>query len=297
MYSEKHVGNTPLVQINRIAAPQGARVVVKLETHNLGGSIKARPALQMLLDCESAGILIPGTRQTIIAATGGNLGSALACLTLTRGYRVILVIPNNFSPVKIRTCESYGAEVFLSDHKLGRDSHVRKTAELIADNPSYINLNQFTSPANPRSHYLHTGREILDSLGNRVDVFTACVGSGGTLSGIGKRIREKNRRTRIVAVQPQGCDILNGRAIDHIVEGTTLGFVPATFDVHIVDDVIEVTKEEVLQTFRRLPLEEGIFVGLSSAANICAAVKIASKLPKDCIVSTVAPDSGRNYVS
>jgi len=297
MRPENYVGNTPLVQIKHIASSRGARVFTKLETHNLAGSVKARPALQMLIDCESAGILIPSIQQTqtIIAATGGNLGSALACLALSRGYRVILVIPDNFSPVKIKRCESYGAKVVLSDHKQGRASHVHRTAELVAANPAYVNFDQFSSAANPRSHF-NTGREILDALEN-VTVFTAAVGSGGTISGIGQRLKETNCRTRVVAVQPQGCDILNGKTIDHIIEGTTLGFVPKTFAVELVDDLIEVTKEEVLQTFRRLPREEGIFLGLSSAANICAAVKIASKLPKDCVVCTVAPDSGRNYVS
>ena len=293
MIAEQYVGNTPLVEIQHLTKPGTARVFVKLEEYNFGGSIKSRVALQMIQDAESAGVLHPGSR--IIEATGGNTGIGLAIIGSLHKYQVTLVIPDNFSQVKIKTCKALGAEVILSDSTLGSASHIHKTSEILLSNPDYVNLNQFVNSSNARSHYLYTGVEILNSL-ERVDVFVAAAGSGGTLSGIGRCLKEKmSRRTKIIAVQPWGCDVLNGKIIPHIVEGTTLGFVPQSFETSIVDGVEEVNREEVLELFRTLPRLEGLFVGLSSAANICAAVKIASKLPRSCIVATVAPDGGRNY--
>jgi len=294
MLTEKHIGNTKMLKLDNLVSPNGASVFVKLEDNDYG-SIKSRIAWQMIIDAEQDGMLVPNTGQTIIEATGGNTGAGLAAIGVPRGYNVMLVMPDNFSQIKIDVCKARGADVVLSNSSQGRDSHVKKVIELIQLHPEYINLNQFLSPSNPNAHYLHTGKEILATL-NNVDVFVASVGSGGTISGVGRRLKEVNgKRTKVIAVQPSGCDVLAGKAVPHIVEGTTLGFVPPTFETVIVDDITEVTNDEVRETLKKLARFEGLFVGFSSAANICAAIKIAGNLPQRCVVSTISPDGGRNY--
>lgn len=297
MLTENNIGQTKMVKLHQLVSSQSASVFVKLEDNDFG-SVKSRIAWQMICDAEQNGRLTPGSGQTIIEATGGNTGAGLAAIGVPRGYKVVLVIPDNFSPSKIEICKARGADVMLSDSSLGQDSHVKKTEELLQQHPEYINLNQFSNPSNPKSHYLNTGAEILGSIGKHVDAFVTVVGSGGTISGVGKRLKEaSDYRTQVVAVQPQGCNVLAGTAVPHIVEGTTLGFIPKNFDTTIVDDVVEITADEIRETLKNLLRFEGLFVGFSSAANICGAIKVAEKLSHDCVVSTISPDGGRNYPS
>ena len=297
MLTENNIGNTKMVKLHHLVSSQSASVYVKMEDNDFG-SVKSRIAWQMIRDAEENGVLTPGSGQTLIEASGGNTGAGLAAIAIPRGYNVFLVIPDNFSQLKIDICIARGATVLLSDSSLGRDSHVKKTEELLRQHPEFVNLNQFSNPSNPKAHYLHTGVEILNSLDKRIHVFVSCAGSGGMLSGVGQRLKEVNgNRSKIVAVQPYGCDLLGGKAVPHIIEGTTLGFLPPVFDTSVIDDVVDVTADEVRATLKNLVRVEGLFVGYSSAANICSAIKIASKLPHECVVSTISPDGGRNYPS
>jgi|WetSurMetagenome_2_1015567.scaffolds.fasta_scaffold75904_3 cysteine synthase len=289
------IGYTPLIKLRLILPESTAAVYVKLEEFNAGGSIKARVAQAMIADAEVRGILRPFSGQTIIEPTGGNLGIGLAMIAAIRGYKTILVIPDNFSLEKQQTLQKFGAKIILSDSSTGNVSHIHKAHEIVAAHPEYVYLDQFTNFANPKVHFITTGAEIVNAL-HQVDYFVASIGSGGTITGVGMRIKEQFAYAKVIAVQPEGCDILKGKVIAHKIQATGLGIIAPFLQVDAIDGCIDVRYEQCLTMQQMLAEKEGIFVGISSAANIYAACFLASTLPKEKVIVTVAPDSGKSYL-
>lgn len=291
------MGNTPVHELHPGALlPRGAaRVFVKLEEFNPGESIKARIALEMVLDAERQGRLSPGSQQTLIEPTGGNTGVGLTLVAAQRGYRTLLVVPDNYvSPTRLRLLKIRGAQICVSDHTKGNDSHVQMVRELLEANPDYVWLDQFSNPANPRVHYEQTGPELLRAV-PRIDYFVAGIGSGGTITGVGRRLLDSSPDTRIIGVQPDGCDTLRGLAIPHRIQGLAVGMLPRVFDRSLVREMRSVTYEAAIEMVHALAKHEAMFVGISSGANIAAAIDVAKHIGSDATVATIAPDSGKNY--
>lgn len=290
-----YMGKTPLVRLQNLLSDEMSDVYVKLEKYNPGESHKARIAYQMILSAEKKGLLIPKTGQTLIEPTGGNTGKGLAIVGAIRGYNVVLVVPDNYSKEAIRILKAYGAQVVLSDSTTGNDSHVRKAKEILNEHPDYIWLDQLSNPANPEAHYIGTGAEIAESL-DKIDYFIAGIGSGGAISGTGKRIKETHPNAKIIAVQPTGCKVLEGKAVPHKIQGLAIGILPPNLNTEIVDEVISVDFVEAKEGMKLLAQREGLLVGISSGANAFVALNLAKKLGKGKKIVTLAPDTGRNYM-
>lgn len=291
-----YMGHTPLVKLENPYGNNCGNVFVKLEEFNPGGSIKSRVGLNMLLEAENNGRLKKG--KTLIEPTGGNTGIGLAIAASLRGYKLKLVIPDNFSKEKIMTLRDYGAEVILSNHELGNDSHIIKAREIISANPEkYICLDQFNNLANPMAHYMGTGTEIVQEMKYNVDCFVAAIGSGGTIMGVGKKLKEVNHATKIIGVQPTGCDVLNGKFIPHKIQAIAVGVKSGFLDTTIIDNMQSISYNDVQKVRNYLAKTQGIFVGLSSGANIGIAYRLASRMKKNKNIVTVAPDSGRSYIT
>ena len=286
------MGNTPIVKLDD-RSKNSAKIYVKMEEFNPGGSIKARVGMQMIEDAEKKGIIKKG--DILIEPTGGNTGIGLAISAAIKGYKLILTMPDNFSSEKIKTLKSLGAEVYLADHKLGNDCHIKLAETIMKEHNEYKCLNQFKNSSNPKAHYYGTGREILNQMQNNIDYFVSSIGSGGTIMGIGRRLKENIPQVKIIGVQPEGCDIEKGVYIQHEIESVAVGKVGTFMDFNLLDDMISVNFEEVEKEREYLAKHQGLFVGLSSGANILAARKIAETLDKEKVVVTIAPDSGRNY--
>lgn len=287
------IGNTPIVKIKNIFGNEFADIYVKLEEFNPGGSIKSRVGFQMIEDAELNGILTK--EKTVIEATGGNTGIGLAIACALKGYKLKLVIPDNFSQEKIKILKEYGAEIILSNHKLGNNSHILKLQDILAKEKNLINLNQFENFSNPKAHYLYTAEEILKEVPN-VDYFISSIGSGGTIGGISKKLKEINPNSKIIGVQPKGCDIFQGKFIPHKIQATAVGVIPKFINREDISQMIDVDFEEVQTIRKKLAQEQGIFVGISSGANILASLKISLSVPKTANIVTIAPDSGRSYI-
>ncbi len=293
------VGNTPIINLQRISNGDMGNIYVKLEEFNPGGSVKSRISFQMVLDAEKKGILKPNSDQTLLEPTGGNTGIGLAIAGAVRGYRVILVIPDNYSKEKIKVLEAYGAKVILSDHTDGQDSHIKKAKEILKRHPSYIWLDQLSNPSNVKAHYEGTGNEIVNDFKSQnlnIDAFAVGMGSSGTLTGASQRIKDIYPNTRIYCVQPEGYDVFNEKYIFHKIQGWGIGMIPPIFDKNVVDEVIYVTHEEANYYQKELAKNEGLFVGISSGGNVAAAIKIARTLDSNKNVVTVAPDGGISYL-
>lgn len=290
------IGNTPLVEIPNELTGCKAKILVKLEEYNWGGSIKSRVGYQMIRDAERMGrINTQECTTTIIEATGGNTGIGIAQVCAFRGYRCLLVVPDNYSEVRVRLLEAIGAKVLRSDHNLGNDSHVKLVKEILVSHPDYLHLDQFNNQSNVNAHYFGTGKELVKQVGDCIDAFVSGVGSGGTITGCGKAIKERYPQCLIAAVQPKGCDVIKGESIPHQVQGTALGFVPSIFDKSIVDMQIDVTDEDINDMRLRLPLRTGLYLGISSLANIIAAIKLSRNNSSIKTIVTISPDGGRNY--
>lgn len=290
----KDMGNTPLVKLKNPFGDNFAQVYLKMEEFNPGGSIKSRVALQMIEDAEIAGILNPGT--TLIEPTGGNTGIGLAVACSLKGYQLVLTIPDNFSAEKIEVLKKYGAKVTLADHRIGNDCHIKKARELLKDNPDWICLNQFENPSNPKAHYLYTANEIIEQLNTPIDCFVSVIGSGGTITGISKRLKEYNPEIKIIGVEPKGCNILNNIYIPHKIQATAVGKVGNFFDKSMINEMVSVDFEEVQKIRNYLSFNQGIFVGISSGANVLAAFNESKKWDSSKTIVTIAPDSGRSYL-
>ncbi|WP_018684887.1 PLP-dependent cysteine synthase family protein [Actinokineospora enzanensis] len=291
------IGGTPLVRFGRLEPDLGRELLVKVESVNPGGSHKVRIALGMILAAERDGELTRGSGQTIIESTGGNTGIGLAMASALLGYRLVLVIPDNYSPSKQRLLQGYGARVVLSDHRLGNNSHAELALRMLFDNPDWVMLNQQANPANPAAHESATALEILSSLDGRVpDAMVAGVGTGGHLTGVGRVLRQHNPDMRIVAVLPEGCSLRENRFVTHGIQGLAVGLVPAVLDLDLVDDEITVSYDEAVAMLPRVMRTEGLAVGISSAANLVAATRLAPGLPTGACILTFAYDGVLDYL-
>ena len=289
------IGHTPLIRLTHIDAP--ATILVKAEGMNPGGSAKDRVALSMIEDAEKRGMLTPGG--TIIEPTSGNTGIGLAMVAAARGYKCILVMPDSMSLERRRLLAAYGAQVVLVEGVLGMAGCISKAEELQQQTPNSIIAGQFSNPANPAAHYASTGPEIWADTNGQVDAFVAGIGTGGTITGVGRYLKERNPAIRIVGVEPAASPLLTeGHAGPHPLQGIGANFVPEILDLSLVDEIIPVTGEDAFATTRRLAREEGILAGITSGAALWAAMQLANR-PEFAGKTIVAllPDSGERYLS
>ena len=290
------IGGTPLVRLNRLSKPGGATIYAKVESFNPGGSIKDRICLNMINEAERLGKLKPGG--TIVEPTSGNTGIGLALVAAVRGYKLILVMPESMSMERASLLSSYGAQLVLTAAWEGMKGSIKEAESIIAQNPSYYMPDQFSNPANPAMHRKTTGPEIVNALDGRVDAFVAAVGTGGTITGCGEVIRERNPAAKIVAVEPAGSPVLSGGDPGpHKIQGIGAGFVPKVLNRTLLDRVITVTDDEAYQTAKLLAKKEGLLVGISAGANVFAAQKIAEELGPGKNVVTILCDTGERYIS
>jgi cysteine synthase A len=288
------IGRTPLVRLARVSPEGGAIVLGKLEAKNPGGSVKDRPALAMIEAAEKAGKLKAGAM--IIEATSGNTGISLAMIAAVRGYRCVLVMPEDMSVERRHVLRAYGAEIVLTPASEGMTGAVAKAEELLADNAGAVMPRQFDNPANPNAHAATTARELLAQAGPELAAFVAGVGTGGTISGVGRVLKAERPDVKVVAVEPSGSAVLSGKKPGaHNIQGLGAGFVPKNLDRTVVDQVVAVADVAAERMARRLAREEGLLVGPSSGANVHAACEIARKLKKGCVV-TILCDSGERYL-
>ncbi|MBL8071196.1 MAG: cysteine synthase A [Nitrospira sp.] len=290
------IGGTPLVRLNRLSKPGGATIYAKVESFNPGGSIKDRICLNMINEAERLGKLKPGG--TIVEPTSGNTGIGLALVAAVRGYKLILVMPESMSMERASLLSSYGAQLVLTAAWEGMKGSIKEAESIVAQNPSYYMPDQFSNPANPEMHRKTTGPEIVNALDGRVDAFVAAVGTGGTITGCGEVIRQRNPAAKIVAVEPAGSPVLSGGDPGpHKIQGIGAGFVPKVLNRTLLDRVVTVTDDEAYQTAKLLAKKEGLLVGISAGANVFAAQKIAEELGPGKNVVTILCDTGERYIS
>ncbi len=289
------VGNTPMLRLNNMEKTNNltGEIYAKLEKYNPAGSVKDRAALEIIEDAERKGILKPGA--TIIEPTSGNTGIGLAFIARLKGYKVILTMPSSMSEERIKVLKAYGAEVVLTDAALGMQGSLDKADEILKQTPGAIIAGQFTNPANVNAHYKTTGPEIWEDMDGNIDVFIASVGTGGTLTGIAKYLKEKNKDIKIVAVEPAESPLISkGIAGQHGIQGIGANFIPEILDRNIIDEVYTVTTDEAYQSSREVAQKEGLLVGISSGSVIDAAKHYAKNNKK---VVIILPDSGERYLS
>ena len=294
------IGKTPLMKVENFKKEQGienVELLAKLEYLNPAGSVKDRIALAMVEDAEKNGILQPGA--TIIEPTSGNTGIGLALVAAVKGYRTILTLPETMSVERRNLLKAYGAELVLTEGAKGMNGAIAKAEELQKSIPGAVILGQFDNPANPAAHETTTGPEIWEDTDGKVDIFVAGIGTGGTITGIGKYLKAQNPDIQIVAVEPADSPVLSGgKPGPHQLQGIGAGFVPAILDTQVYDEVLTITTEEAFEAGRMIAKKEGILVGITSGASLSAAVKLA-KRPENAGKTIVAllPDSGDRYLS
>jgi cysteine synthase A len=289
------IGRTPLVRLARLASEEGAEVCGKLESNNIAGSVKDRPALSMILAAEEAGELRPGS--TIVEATSGNTGISLAMICAVRGYRCVIVMPEDMSEARRHLLKSYGAEVVLTGAEDGMAGAVEQAERLLNTTPGALMCGQFENPANPDAHSKTTAEEIWEVTGGEVDAFVAGVGTGGTLTGVGRVLKARNPEVRLVAVEPRASAVLSGGKPGlHGIQGLGAGFVPEVLDTELIDDVITVTDLAAERMTKRLAREEGLLLGPSAGANVHAALDVAKKMKPGQRVVTILCDGGERYL-
>ena len=298
------VGNTPLVRLNQISARLDVDILAKLENLNPGGSVKDRIGIAMIDDAEKKGFLKPGG--TIIEPTSGNTGTGLAMVACVRGYKMVFTMPDKMSEEKRSLLRAYGARVVVTPTNVTPDSpehYINVAQRLAKETPNSFMPNQYVNTANPKAHYQTTGPEIWKQSGGKLDTFVCGMGTGGTITGTGRYLKEKKKSIRIVGVDPEG-SIYHPRFYkkkenphQYKIEGIGEDFMPGTMDLGVVDDVIPVSDKDAFQTARKLAREEGILVGGSGGAAVYAALKIAEKMRKGQTIVTLLPDSGRNYLT
>ena len=293
------IGRTPLVELNKYSEAKGLAtpIIAKVEFFNPGGSVKDRIALAMIEDAEQRGVLKPGA--TIIEPTSGNTGVGLALVSAVKGYHLILTMPETMSVERRNLVKAYGAEVRLTPGKDGMKGAIAAAEALRDSIPGSIILQQFENLANPAKHYATTGVEIWEQTDGAVDIFVAGVGTGGTVSGVGKRLKEKNPNVKIIAVEPKASAVLNGQPSGpHKIQGIGAGFIPKTYDGDLIDEVFDVENDDAIRTGRQLAQTEGLLVGISSGAAAFAAAEIARR-PENAgkKVVVLLPDTGERYLS
>ena len=293
------IGNTPLLELTKFSASKGLQnpVIAKVEYFNPGGSVKDRIALSMIEDAEKKGLLKPGA--TIIEPTSGNTGVGLALVSAVKGYHLILTMPETMSVERRNLVKAYGAQVKLTSGKDGMPGAIKAAQELRDSIPGSVILQQFENEANPERHYKTTGPEIWQATDGKVDIFVAGVGTGGTISGVGKYLKEQNPNVKVIAVEPLSSPVLNGgQSGPHKIQGIGAGFVPATYNAAIIDEVIDVDNDDAIRTGRELAREDGLLVGISSGAAAFAASQVAAR-PENAgkKVVVLLPDTGERYLS
>jgi len=290
------IGGTPLVELQRIRRRGSARILGKLESQNPGGSVKDRIAQAMIEEAERSGRLKPG--DTIVEPTSGNTGIGLAIVAAVKGYRLILTMPEDMSAERRKLVSRLGAEVILTPAIEGMSGAVYAAESLVAQNPGYFMPQQFVNPANPDVHRRTTAQEILKATDGQIDVFVAGVGTGGTITGVGEVLKREVPGVRVIAVEPARSPVLQGgRARPHGIQGIGASFVPGVLNMQVIDEIIAVEDEDAYRMASRLGKEEGLLVGISAGANVCASVTIAERCESRKVVVTILPDTGERYLS
>lgn len=293
------VGRTPLLEMRGIEKKHNlsAKILAKLEYLNPAGSVKDRVAKQMLEDYENQGLL--GKNSVIIEPTSGNTGIGIAALCASKGYRAVIVMPDTMSKERIDTIKAYGAEVILTPGALGMAGAVEKAEQLNREIPDSIIAGQFINPSNPKAHLLSTGPEIWEDTDARVDIFVAGVGTGGTITGVGEYLKDKNKEIKVVAVEPENSKLLSeGKAGKHKIQGIGANFIPKVLNTDIYDEIFSVTDEDAFKVAREIGQHEGILVGISSGAALYAAIEIAKRQEnKNKNIVVILPDTGDRYLS
>jgi cysteine synthase A len=289
------IGRTPLVRLSRISGGDGAEICGKLESANVAGSVKDRPALSMILAAEQEGKLVDGS--TIVEATSGNTGISLAMIAAVRGYRCVIVMPEDMSEARRHFLKSYGAEVVLTSAEDGMAGAVEQAERILKTTPGALMCGQFENPANPEIHATTTAEEIWSATGGEVDAFVAGVGTGGTLTGVGRVLKERNSKVRIIAVEPRASAVLSGGKPGlHGIQGLGAGFVPEVLDTNLIDEILTVTDLAAERMTKRLAREEGLLLGPSAGANVHAALEVARRMKAGQRVVTILCDGGERYL-
>ncbi|MBQ9438170.1 MAG: cysteine synthase A [Lachnospiraceae bacterium] len=294
------IGHTPIVELAKYQDKEGvkdAKILAKLEYFNLTGSVKDRIALAMIEDAEEKGILKPGG--TVIEPTSGNTGIGIAAVAAAKGYKVLITLPETMSVERRNLMKAFGAQLVLTEGAKGMKGAIEKADELKESTPGSVILGQFVNPANPEIHKKTTGPEIWEDTDGKVDIFVAGVGTGGTITGVGEYLKEKNPDVKIVAVEPEASPVLSeGRSGAHKIQGIGAGFVPEVLDTKIYNEVIAVSNEDAFETGRKIAKDEGILVGISSGAALYAATQLAKRPEnKGKNIVVLLPDSGDRYLS
>ena len=293
------IGHTPLVELSKFSALQGldTPIIAKVEFFNPGGSVKDRVGLAMIEDAERKGTLKPGA--TIIEPTSGNTGVGLALASAVKGYKLILTMPETMSVERRNLVKAYGAHVKLTPGKDGMPGAIKAAEALRQSIPGAVILEQFENPANPRKHYETTGVEIWNDTDGKIDIFVAGVGTGGTISGIGKYLKEQNPNVKVVAVEPASSPVLNGGPSGaHKIQGIGAGFVPKIYDASVVDEVLDIAGDDAIRAGRQLAQNDGVLVGISSGAAAFAAAQLAKRPEnKGKTIVALLPDTGERYLS
>ena len=294
------IGKTPLLEVTNYEKANeitDATILVKLEYLNPAGSVKDRIALNMIEDAEKKGILKPGA--TIIEPTSGNTGIGLAAVAAAKGYQAVLTLPETMSVERRKLLQAYGAKLVLTEGSKGMKGAIAKAEELQASTPGSVILGQFENPANPEIHKLTTGPEIWEDTDGKVDIFVAGVGTGGTVTGVGSYLKEKNPAVKVVAVEPESSPVLSGGAPGvHKIQGIGAGFVPEVLDTEVYDEIIKVSNEDAFAAGREIAVKEGVLVGISSGAALHAAAELAKRPEnKGKVIVALLPDSGDRYLS
>ena len=293
------IGNTPLLELTKFSEAKGLKnpVIAKIEYFNPGGSVKDRIALAMIEDAEQKGLLKPGA--TIIEPTSGNTGVGLALVAAVKGYKLILTMPETMSIERRNLVKAYGAEVRLTSGKDGMPGAIKAAEELRDSIPGSIILQQFENPANPAKHYTTTGPEVWAQTDGKVDIFVAGVGTGGTVSGIAKYLKEQNPNIKVIAVEPKSSPVLNGgQSGPHKIQGIGAGFIPKTYNGTLIDEVFDVENDQAIRTGREIAQSEGLLVGISAGAALYAAIQVAKRPEnKGKKIVVLLPDTGERYLS
>ena len=292
----RHVGNTPLVRLQRVVAPDCATILGKLESRNPSGSVKDRAALAMVEDAEARGVLRPDS--TVVEPSSGNMGIALAMVCVAKGYRLVITMPENAPAERRRLLSRYGVELRLTDVLRGMDGAVSTAQEMAASDPSIVYLDQFRNAAVVRFHRETTAQEVVRQVGGTIHAFVAGVGTGGTLTGVGEVLKARDPSVQVVAVEPTASPMLSrGESGPHSIAGIGPDFVPPLLNRTIVDEVVSITDDVAIETAHRLARQEGLLVGPSSGAAVAAALQIGQRLGPDKVVVTILADTGERYMA